>query len=146
MSVFPNKDRLGNVWIMFLSVAASKSNSQAAPSAPHILTSRQKEEEGSWGCFWTGNYLLCLLFFCSNTVFPSSCVSDPGQIFSWAFRSPHSQRSRSANPKPNVHRIQLLCILVALRLSYVSVAVSVSSGKVSEVEHLFCSSHISNAV
>lgn len=35
MSVFPNKDRLGNVCIMFLSMAASKSNSH--PSPPMFL-------------------------------------------------------------------------------------------------------------
>lgn len=40
MSVFPKKDRLGNVLIMFLSVAASKSNSQAEFPASYILTTK----------------------------------------------------------------------------------------------------------
>lgn len=90
-------------------------------------------------------YVFCVFFFfSSNTVFPFSCLSDPRQIFSWGFRSPCSRWSRSVKQKPNVHRIQLLCIPVALWLSCVSVAVS--SGKLSEVERLFCSSHISSAV
>lgn len=80
MSVFPNKDRLGNVWIMFLSVAASKSSSQAKSSAFKAVThkgelrvgvdegesessGRQKEELGSWGLFLDREFFTSLRGF-----------------------------------------------------------------------------------
>lgn len=95
------------------------------------------EECGSWGCSWTGNYFV----FCSsftNNVQPS-CLTDLGQIFIWGFRSPYSH---SVMLRANVHRIQLLWILVTLWLSCVSVSVSVSSGNISEAERLLFSCHI----